>query len=81
MVVGADGIRSVVRKAVMPDMASDPLAFTNYVAYRGLVPTEKLRAAGVQTDLSRSPICWAGTDKVRQFNPLPRYTTLCDDNL
>jgi len=63
VVVGADGIRSVTRKAVIADTASGPLAFTNYVAYRGLVPNDTLREAGVQTDLALSPICWAAIDK------------------
>lgn len=62
MVVGADGIKSVTRNSVVG--GNDRLVFTNTVAYRGLVPTETLRDAGVKTDLALRPICWVGKDKV-----------------
>jgi salicylate hydroxylase len=47
VVVGADGIHSVVREALYgPERAR----FTGYVAYRGLVPAERLGHLGLEPD-------------------------------
>ncbi|KAJ6606427.1 hypothetical protein DFH09DRAFT_1256858 [Mycena vulgaris] len=61
LVVGADGIKSVLRTAVVgPEKV---LQFTNTVAYRGLVPLETLKQDGVKTDLSQRLYCFVGIDK------------------
>lgn len=52
-VVGADGVRSNLRKAIV----DDDLVASKYVAYRGTVPTEVVGA-----DVTSSPavLCWLG---------------------
>ncbi|KAI0784966.1 hypothetical protein C8Q75DRAFT_723504 [Abortiporus biennis] len=45
IVVGADGIKSIVRGAVVGGNPADNIAYTNCVAYRGLVPMEQVKAA------------------------------------
>lgn len=65
IVIGADGLKSVVRRFVLglPEGARDEsLVFTRTAAYRGLVPIDELQAAGVKTNLSQS-LCWFGKDK------------------
>ncbi|KAI0777182.1 FAD/NAD-P-binding domain-containing protein [Trametes elegans] len=67
VVLGADGIKSVARKFVLGDAAGadNRTAFSNTVAYRGLVPYDKLREAGFKTDLTQHPGCFVGPDRVR----------------
>jgi len=56
IVVGADGIHSAVRRALFgPD---DP-RFTGCVAYRGLVPAERVRHLNLETTMQR----WMGPGK------------------
>jgi salicylate hydroxylase len=62
LIIGADGIKSTTRSAVIGKSAS-PLGFSNTHAYRGLVPMETLKAAGVKTDLTR-PHSWCGMGQV-----------------
>ncbi|KZV59787.1 FAD/NAD-P-binding domain-containing protein [Peniophora sp. CONT] len=65
VVVGADGLKSTVRRFVLglPEGARDEsLVFTRTSAYRGLVPIDELRAAGAKTDFLQS-LCWFGKDK------------------
>lgn len=64
LIIGADGVRSVARRFVIGELAKDPLIYPNTAAYRGLVPTEDLRRAGVQTELTGRPLCFVGLDKV-----------------
>lgn len=64
LIIGADGIRSVVREAVAG--TEKVLQFTNTVAYRGLVPTAALQRDGVKTDLTKRLLCFVGIDKVSQ---------------
>ena len=40
-------------------------AFTNTLAYRGLVPTELAKERGVKIDLAKRPYCFVGSDKVQ----------------
>ncbi|KAJ7273093.1 hypothetical protein C8J57DRAFT_1316692 [Mycena rebaudengoi] len=61
LIIGADGIRSVVREAVAG--TEKVLQFTNTVAYRGLVPTAALQRDGVKTDLTKRLLCFVGIDK------------------
>ncbi|KAJ3802246.1 FAD/NAD-P-binding domain-containing protein [Lentinula aff. detonsa] len=63
LVIGADGVRSVARRYVIGDVPKNPLVYANTVAYRGLIPTEDLQKAGIQTDLTRRPICFLGLGK------------------
>lgn len=61
LVIGADGVKSVLRNAVVGDKMV--LQFTNTVAYRGLVPLETLKQDGLKTDLRRRVCCFVGIDK------------------
>ncbi|KAI0361039.1 FAD/NAD-P-binding domain-containing protein [Trametes cingulata] len=60
--IGADGIKSSVRKYILGGV-DDRLAFSNTIAYRGLVPHATLKAAGFKTDLRESPACFMGPSK------------------
>jgi 2-polyprenyl-6-methoxyphenol hydroxylase-like FAD-dependent oxidoreductase len=51
LVVGADGLRSVVRRAVVPEAFEN--TYVGYVTWRGLVPERSLPAAAAQTLLQR----------------------------
>jgi salicylate hydroxylase len=76
VVIGADGVKSTVRNAVIGEEASKKsLVFTNTVAYRGLVPVEKLQRLGMKTDIAPWPSCWLGQDKVGSdfILPSPMY--------
>lgn len=77
VVLGADGIRSVVRSFVVEDSDNEQASgkgekarglarakFTNTIAYRGLVPVQKMKDIGMKVDLSLRPHCWIGHDKV-----------------
>ncbi|KAG6826524.1 hypothetical protein H0H92_015478 [Tricholoma furcatifolium] len=66
LIIGADGIKSVVRDFVTGPRSSQ-LAYSNSVAYRAVVPLETLRSAGVKTDLTRS-LCWIGKDQRGKIN-------------
>ncbi|EKM53768.1 uncharacterized protein PHACADRAFT_260263 [Phanerochaete carnosa HHB-10118-sp] len=59
IVLGADGVRSVVRRFVTNtcDAADDPyLKFSREVCYRALIPTKAAAAKGVTMDFSKRPI-------------------------
>ncbi|EIW63980.1 FAD/NAD-P-binding domain-containing protein [Trametes versicolor FP-101664 SS1] len=62
VVLGADGIKSSVRKFILGGK-DDRAAFSNTVAYRGLIPYPKLKAAGFKTELTASPACFVGPSK------------------
>ncbi|KAH9858330.1 FAD/NAD-P-binding domain-containing protein [Lenzites betulinus] len=62
VVLGADGIKSTVRRFVIGG-ADSRVAFGNTVAYRGLIPYAKLKAAGFKTDLFKAPACFMGPSK------------------
>jgi len=61
LVIGADGIKSVVRSFVSDDLKG--LAYSNTVAYRAVVPSDTLERAGVTTNLRNQPLNWVGPDK------------------
>lgn len=65
LVIGADGIKSVVRQFVTGDIN---LKFTGTVAYRGLIMADDLKQAGVRTEISARPLSWVGIDKVHVVN-------------
>ncbi|KAG6900611.1 hypothetical protein C0993_007834 [Termitomyces sp. T159_Od127] len=58
VVIGADGIKSVIRDFVTGRPVS--LAYSNSVAYRSVVPSEAFK--NVKMDMIR-PLCWIGKDK------------------
>ncbi|KAJ7702234.1 hypothetical protein B0H17DRAFT_1043306 [Mycena rosella] len=62
LVIGADGIKSVLRTAVV-STEKKVLQFTNTVAYRGLVPRETLERDGMKIDMSQRVYCFVGIDK------------------
>jgi salicylate hydroxylase len=49
LVVGADGIHSTVRELIL---GSESARFSGHVAYRGLVPAERLRHLGLEVNAS-----------------------------
>lgn len=65
VVLLANGIRGAGREAVTGRDPKEDIVFSNVVCYRGLVPLEEVKAAGVKTELSKRPTCFTGVDKVR----------------
>ncbi len=65
-IIGADGIKSMVRATVV-DQGISPLGFANTHAYRGLVSIAALKAAGLKTDVKR-PHNWVGMGQVSRFS-------------
>ena len=65
IVLGADGIKSAVRAAVLQEDAPCPVVYANTYCYRGLISVEDIRDAGVKTELTERPVCFLGVDKVR----------------
>ena len=61
LVIGADGIKSIIRNAVIGDTR---LCFSNTYAYRGLIPIDTLKLAGIETNVQSGPLCWIGPGKV-----------------
>ncbi|KAI0784965.1 FAD/NAD(P)-binding domain-containing protein [Abortiporus biennis] len=61
LVIGADGIKSKVRSVAFGSTSN--ATFSNTVAYRGLVSYDKLKDAGIGTDLSGGIVCFIGKDK------------------
>ena len=61
LVIGADGIRSIVRNAVV---SHGCLAFSDTYAYRGLIPIDTLKSAGLKTDVQLRPHGWVGLGSV-----------------
>jgi len=61
VVIGADGIKSVVRNTVTGD-ERNRVAFSNTVCYRGLIPMEAVKTAEVKHDFRR-PVCFVGRGK------------------
>lgn len=68
VVLGADGIRSTARDFVVGGVGKR-VAFSNTVAYRGLIPGAVLKAAGFTTDVKGTPACFMGPSKVRRLAP------------
>ncbi|KAI0756258.1 FAD/NAD-P-binding domain-containing protein [Daedaleopsis nitida] len=70
VVLGADGIKSAVRRFVVDCGAAATatgtdtrVAFSNTAAYRGLIPYAALKAAGFKTQLTSRPACFIGPSK------------------
>ncbi len=64
VIIGADGVKSTVRKIVAGEQAATHLSFSNVVAYSGLVPMEEMKKAGIKTDITSRPLLFVGKDKV-----------------
>ena len=64
VVIGADGVKSVVRGAVTGADPSQSVAYSQTFCYRGVISTEEVIAAGVKTDLIHRPTCFVGNGKV-----------------
>ncbi|VDB94406.1 unnamed protein product [Peniophora sp. CBMAI 1063] len=65
VVLGADGIKSTVRMKVF-GAKGDRLVDTGTRAYRGLIPAQRLRDAGIKDEMLRPwPRGWLGKDQVR----------------
>ncbi|PIL31454.1 hypothetical protein GSI_06155 [Ganoderma sinense ZZ0214-1] len=62
VVVGADGVRSTVRGYLLDD-GDSRVAFSNTVAYRGLIPYKDLQAVGFKTPVTQDPACIVGPSK------------------
>ncbi|KAF7794420.1 hypothetical protein EIP86_005554 [Pleurotus ostreatoroseus] len=58
VVLGADGVKSAVRGAVLGKDANSVLSFSNTVCYRALIPTELAQKSGVTRDYRKRPICY-----------------------
>ncbi|KAI1788893.1 salicylate hydroxylase [Ganoderma leucocontextum] len=66
VVLGADGLKSVVRDFVVAKDGAPPgqsVAFSNTAVYRGLIPFAQLQAAGFNTKLTNRPACFVGPSK------------------
>ena len=63
VVLGADGIKSTVREYVI-GVNDKRVQFSNTVAYRGLIPYNKLKEAGFKIDVGEYPACICGPSKV-----------------
>ncbi|OAX40897.1 FAD/NAD(P)-binding domain-containing protein, partial [Rhizopogon vinicolor AM-OR11-026] len=63
VVLGADGIRSTVRRTVTEQHDATRVVFSRTVVYRALLPLEDILQAGVQIDFSRLPHNLVGVNK------------------
>ena len=62
LVIGADGIKSTTRQAVV---SGSRVVFSNKYAYRGLIPLEALQSAGLKTTAAETRLfCWVGLNSV-----------------
>ncbi|KAF8913251.1 FAD/NAD(P)-binding domain-containing protein [Gymnopilus junonius] len=75
LVIGADGIKSAVRNSAFGQYDTR-LGFSGSYAYRGLVPIEALKAAGVTAQIEMRPICWVGLHRHLITFPIKNNTML-----
>jgi len=73
LVIGADGIRSIIRNVVV---SHGCLAFSDTYAYRGLIPIDTLKSAGLKTDVQLRPHCWVGLGSHLVTFPIKEQTIL-----
>ena len=59
-------MKSAVRSTVIEGGTKNAVVYSNTKCYRGLVPIEDIKAAGVVTDLTQRPVGFLGMDKVRR---------------
>ncbi|KAJ3503290.1 hypothetical protein NLJ89_g8499 [Agrocybe chaxingu] len=79
LVIGADGIRSTIRKAVVGE-GDDRLQWTSTYAYRGLVSMEDLDTAAMKVDIGASPLNWVGNGKASLHSVHVHLITLAIKN-
>ena len=66
LVIGADGVKSNVRKAVLGDVEdSKVLRFLSIFCYRALLPMDILREETFSVNVRTEPFIWVGLGKVR----------------
>ncbi|KAH9479528.1 Salicylate hydroxylase [Psilocybe cubensis] len=65
VIIGADGIKSVTRSAIVSE-TDNRLAFSGTYAYRGLIPIDLLETEGIKADIRSRPHCWVGAGKARK---------------
>ncbi|PPQ91475.1 hypothetical protein CVT25_013732 [Psilocybe cyanescens] len=75
LIIGADGIKSTTRSAIIGKDDSR-LGFSGTYAYRGLIPIDLLEAEGIKTDIRSRPYCWVGVGKHIVTFPIKRDTVL-----
>ncbi|KAH9858352.1 FAD/NAD-P-binding domain-containing protein [Lenzites betulinus] len=75
VVLGADGIRSFVRKYITGE-DDNRVAFSNTVVYRSLVPFAQMQAAGFKTELKKAPTCFTGPGKHVIVFPIKEGTVI-----
>lgn len=63
LVIGADGIKSTTRTAIV-GVDDHHLGFSGSYAYRALVPIEALVGDSIKTDVKSRSHCWVGVGKV-----------------
>lgn len=68
VVIGADGIKSTVRNAVLGRPDEDRVAFSNRYIYRDRISIETLKGLGVEGDVFTRLQAWAGLGKVNTTN-------------
>jgi len=66
LVIGADGVKSTVRKAILGDRADHKvLRALSLYCYRGLVPIESLKSECFDLEVQTEALVWIGLGKVR----------------
>jgi len=66
LVIGADGVKSNVRKAIIGDVeAGKVLRFLSTFCYRALLPMEIFGEETFSADIRAQPFVWIGLGKVR----------------
>jgi len=63
LIIGADGIKSIVRANIIRADPTSSIAFSNCVAYRGLVPMEEVKGLNLTTNFEERPCLFVGKDK------------------
>lgn len=61
LVIGADGIKSATRNAVVSDAQ---ISFSDTHIYRALIPMDDLKSAGINTTVQYRTHCFTGLGKV-----------------
>jgi len=65
LVIGADGVKSTVRKAIVGDQADHQvLRFLSVFCYRALVPIEALKSETFRVNVLKEPFLFTGLGKV-----------------
>ena len=67
LVIGANGIKSITCNAIDTVVSDRHLVFSDTYTYRGLIPIDTLKLAGLKADVQSSPHCWVGLGSVCTF--------------